>query len=316
MKRDKEIAEITADLEAVTDAMEDTRLDLRNLATRTLLINQRLTNITLHVKDQLRTIYTIVERTRCVNHAKFKALETGLATHMYRTYLTDSLHHVMQAAVTGKLTPSLIGVDELRAALGSHPSLAKSIITSNPMLAYQFGRVIPVQMDFHNLRFGYLIELPAGSIEQTYPLYQSYSVGFHHLDLTKRNFIAEEDGKLKTNVFRARIPRYAVLRPKVGLVEVKYDKCQEGQGVTLCRPEAIETYPVKRPCLDMFIGGGRSASMDCIKAAASQREVSGEFVVLDTPAGTSGTCSRVTSGGISRSSPTTSRHTGDPSETI
>ena len=274
------------EMEQVSEVMEDTRLELRNLATRTLLINKRLLNITLHVKDQLRTIYTIVERTRCVNHARFKALETGLATHMYRTYLTESLHQVMQAAVSGKLTPGLIGVDELRAALGSHPSLAKSIITANPMLAYQFGKVIPVQMDFHNLRFGYLIELPAGSIGQTYPLYQSYSVGFHHLDLTKRNFVAEEDGELKTNVFRARIPRYAILRPRVGLVEVRYDKCREGQGITLCRPEAIDTYPVKLPCLDMFIGGGRSASMDCIKTAASQREMSGEFVVLDTPAGT------------------------------
>ena len=285
-KRDAELKEIQTRIDDVTETLNKASLGLRSLATRTLQINQRVSNITMHVKDQLRTIYTIIERTRCVNHARFKALETTLATHMYRTYLTDTLHHVMQAAITSRLSPSLIGMDELRKALASHPALSNSLIAANPMLAYQFGKVIPVQMDFHNLRFGYLIELPAGTTEHTYPLYQSYSVGFHHLDPEKRNFIAEEDGKPRTNIFHARLPRFAVLRPKVGLVALDHDKCQVGQGITLCRPEAMETHPVKHPCLDMFIGGGRSASMDCIRTASSQRGEVDDFAVLDTPAGT------------------------------
>ena len=186
LSREAEIREITKNLKAVKEVLETTALDLQGLSTRTLLITQRLHNVTMHAKEQLRTLYTIIERTRCVNQAKFKALETGLATHMYRTYLTDTMHHIMQAAITGKLYPSLIGMQELRKAIANHPALSSSLVSANPMLAYQFGRVIPVQLDFRHLRFGYLIELPAGSIANSYPLYRAYSIGFYHLEPSQR----------------------------------------------------------------------------------------------------------------------------------
>ena len=113
---------------------------------------------------------------------------------------------------------------------------------------------------------------------------------------------------MRTNVYYAKIPRFAVLRPKIGLVEVDATKCQEGQGVRICRPDAIETHPVKHPCLDMFIGGGMTASMDCIRTANTQTEDLDNFAVLDTPAGTLVRTAEATGGRVSRPTAKTSRY--------
>ena len=109
-KNQEQLGAIIETMNTVSKNMEKVVLDFEVLREGVIALAADRNSTTLYTNQHLRTVYSIVERARCVDRAKFSALEQGLAIHIYRTYLTDVMHHVMQAALTGKLTPSLLGM--------------------------------------------------------------------------------------------------------------------------------------------------------------------------------------------------------------
>ena len=152
-KNQEQLGAIIETMNTVSKNMEKVVLDFEVLLEGVIALAADRNSTTLYTNQHLKTVYSIVERARCVDRAKFSALEQGLAIHIYRTYLTDVMHRVMQAATTGKLTPSLLGMQALQAALRSHAALSNSLIYRTPALAYQFGGVYPVSMDMDRLSF-------------------------------------------------------------------------------------------------------------------------------------------------------------------
>lgn len=122
-------------------------------------------------------------------------------------------------------------------------------------------------------------------IEHAYPLYRTYSVGFHHFNPGQRYWTSAH-GDMHKRVFRPLLPQYAVLRPHVGMVQLEYSECQEIQGIVMCAAQAIEANPRKHPFLDMLLGGCTECLSDCVLQAEESEESMDEYQVLNTPAGT------------------------------
>ena len=283
------------ELHALQKSMDLVQRSMITMNTNMVAITKEITklsyatgNITLHVAQELRSVYTIIERMRCLNSANKKALEYMMGVHTYRQYLSQALHHVVQTSITGKLTPSFLGMNELKKALADQPALQDTLIAKQPSLAYQFGRVYPAYVDFQDLRFGYILEVPAATMKHTYTLYKTYSVGYHHLSPLERRVERRRRDNYVT-VYRPRLPAYAVLKERepATLVALRHTQCEQGQGILMCRPSAIDQTLHDDPCLNMFLPNkAKDACLMCLKQAFEIQERRGTHEVLDTPAGT------------------------------
>ena len=117
-----------------------------------------------------------------------------------------------------------------------------------------------------------------------YTMYKTFNVGFHHFLPQQRNYTNIQGDKL-TRVYRPRIPPYAVLRPEVGLVELRKHQCREGQGVWMCDLNAVDANPLREPCLEMLYNESKTFTRMCYEAAERLLEPAGTYAVVNTPSG-------------------------------
>ena len=126
----------------------------------------------------LSEVYKNLGAARCEMYQEVQklAIHTDLAS--FRAYVRDILDAIIESATTGKLTPRIMPAHLLRKLLNENPRTRNSVVAGDISLVYKFGRVIPISIDYVNLRYGFILEIPVPKEGDILPLYSIYNNGF------------------------------------------------------------------------------------------------------------------------------------------
>jgi len=142
------------------------------------LLNNKTDLIIETMSSGFDGVYESIEQIRCMDLTRLKRIQETTEIHIYRQYLSDQLAMVMQTAMSGKITPEFIGVSKALGLLAKIPSLVNSLMVSNIGLFYQLATAIPVRLDYHQFKFGFILQIPILFSHNIYPLYRVHNAGF------------------------------------------------------------------------------------------------------------------------------------------
>jgi hypothetical protein len=278
----REITKLNGQMKKLGARMEKNSKAIQALSEGIQILQEEDEKIMHYVTENLQTVYRTIEHFRCENRKFSDQLTWWMGLSTLRQYLEKQLDAIFEASTTGRLTPSIIGAADLRKVLGSHPALKNTLSHRELSYVYQYATVYPVKMDFRGLQFGYILQVPNPKPSDIYPLYQIYNIGFH-----RANEPTEEPG-YNFLVYKAPLPRYAVLTIQGQLVPLQVEGCKVVPGIMSCQVGAVARTKIKHPCLEMFTN---KKCDDCPQRAQCLREVSIDIHegksarVVTTPAG-------------------------------
>jgi hypothetical protein len=270
---------------AVNEGMSDIVNAMITVTNGTRMLKTRTEHVLEYATEGLAEVYTIIEMLRCAQIGEYYSLQQATAVNLYRTYLASQLETIMDAASSGKVTPELIGVSQVKEMLQSHPVMKDSLLHDEPSLFYRYAVAYPVRLDFQGLSFGYVLRVPNPRKADIFPLYRIYNVGFHQNSKRKKRAGVVDK---PSHFYRAPLPRFAVLRGHRGLAPLDPTACQSDPGLLYCEVDALARTTPKSACLDLFMEPectGCQATEQCLQDIQVQAIATRPFQIMTTPAG-------------------------------
>jgi hypothetical protein len=241
----KRIEDLESKMATVLNVMDNHNNALKSFKKGLQRIEKNQELLTEYVTESLGEIYEVIEDVRCAQYADMFEIARQQAIRIFRNYIQSHIDAIVETSQTGRLTPRVLGVEQLKEVLSSNPTTINSLIMRQPSLAYQFGRVFPVKLDWDTLTFGFVLEVPNPTVEEMMPVYKIFNVGFYRLP--------------NVDVYRAPLPHYVVMDrksgdKKSGLIPLDEDLCTERPGLRYCPIGAASRIGPGAACLRLFLG--------------------------------------------------------------
>jgi hypothetical protein len=138
------ISSLAGEVNAVVDAVDQLASSMLLMEKTITQINIRGTRLTRMITEGLTEVYTLMERMRCADFHELESVQQYAAMQIYRQYLDSTFNAIFQTSSTGKVSPQLVGVPQVRQLLASHSILRKSLIMEEPSLFYKYTTAYPV----------------------------------------------------------------------------------------------------------------------------------------------------------------------------
>jgi hypothetical protein len=276
----KEIERLDRSVAQLKFRMAEADRSLRALHFGLQVLRDRDTQIMDYTAKGFRRVYETVEQLRCSFKNQLTQLSWWMGFHVFRQYLDTQLEAVMRASTTGRLTPTILGAEDLRRILHQTPALKNSVAHRELSYVYQHATVFPVSLDFHGLKFGYILQIPNPKEGDIYPLYRIYNTGFHRPTTTPH--------ELHHEVYVAPLAPYAVLTKHQGLTTLDITNCDVAPAVMSCGIGAIARSKVKEPCLALLTAEDCTECelvSECMQEVTTARLEGRSSRVITTPAG-------------------------------
>lgn len=211
-------------------------------------IIHRITEANEHVyafvHHAITNLEKLISSLECDARHVFREVQKELVVHWFSEKAKHAVENIMAACLHGKITPGIIDIVTLKNVVSLSPSLNNSLLMKELNLAYQFGKVYPLKIDFDNLRFGLLLELPAAFKENVKPIFEIHNVGWNN--------------KGSNLTQKLNLPRYVTREVGKGFSEVNIDQCFSRPGLWFCKPYAV-AQTGKSDCINLAIELGTTS---------------------------------------------------------
>jgi hypothetical protein len=243
------IRQLTQEVDAVIE-MVNRLTGAMNLIQKSVIeLSKNGKKITRMVTEGLKEIYTLVEKLRCADFHELESVQYYTALQIYRQYLTTTFSSIHEASITGKITPHLIGVPEVKQILSAHSILRHSILMDEPSLFYRYVTAFPVRLNFQTMTFGFVLQIPNLDEKDIMPLYRIYNVGFHMpIPYNDPDYAVKRE-----LVYKAPLPKYVILKKNQELIPLDPEKCEQAPGLLYCEDGAITLSEPPSSCVDLFV---------------------------------------------------------------
>jgi hypothetical protein len=260
--------------------MDETDRSLRVITQGMQYLHDKDYQIVDYTIKGFREVYGTIEQLRCAQDDRTSNLAWWTGMHIFRQYLESTLDAILEASTTGKLTPAILPVNELRDLMEKTPALRNSVSHRELSFVYQHATIYPVKLSFSGLQFGYILQIPNPKEGDVYPQYRIYNVGFHRPPVGHT--------RADSTVYMAPLPQYAVLTRHDGLATLDVTNCHAAPAVMSCPVGAVTRSAEFQPCLQLFlqpICRKCPAAMKCMEEINVARMEGREARVVTTPAG-------------------------------
>jgi hypothetical protein len=261
--------------------MAETDRSLLTITEGMQLLHDKDVQIVQYTTRSLRAIYGTIEEMRCAIEDKTSRLAWWTGFAFFRNEMMTMLDAVLEASTTGRLSPKILGAQDLRNAMALNPALKDSVAYRELSFVYQHAMLYPVKLSFEGLQFGYILRIPNPKEGDIFPMYKIFNAGFHK---------PAPMGQLRDpTVYLAPLPAYAILTRADGLAPLDVDNCNVAPGVLSCEIGAVARSKVYHPCLELLAA---HSCIDCPLAHECAKEVGVARMeghsarVITTPAGT------------------------------
>jgi hypothetical protein len=252
------VDKLEAKMNQIIETMKNHANSLRVFKQGMLTLNRNQEILTEYIADSLGEVYKVIEDVRCAQYADMHELAKQQGLHIFRNYVQNHVEAVIEASHTGRITPRILGVGRLKKILAEDPATSNRVVSFEPSIVYQFGRVFPVKFDWNTLTFGYVLEVPNPRVEDIMPVYKIFNVGFHRLP--------------DISTFRAPLPLHVIMDNKHGLVALDDNLCTAVPGLRHCELGAASRVGPGSGCLKYFLGRNCPKN-DCEDASQCSVEV-------------------------------------------
>ncbi len=203
-----------------------------------------------HSLDEMRAS---MAHTQCVQSKHLYDIQQEIVLLAFRTRLREALEAVTHSALEGVLRPELLNVQQLSELLGHYPEFQTSILAKQISLVYQFSKVYPAHLDFQNLIFAFLLEIPLPQWGDLGPVYSVENVGMIHEKLHQ---------KLQLPSFASSIENTG--RKMSALNEAH---CEKKPGIWYCNEASFVAPKAQNDCLAALFPGPDSQKLvsDCLQ---------------------------------------------------
>jgi hypothetical protein len=209
-------------------------------------------NTIAYAQKSLTHLYTAIEKVRCQGDIDTDMLEFHTTVGLYRSFAEDAMHAILQAGITGKLSPRLLDIPELYKTLGEIPEMKNSIMRREPTLVYRFAKVYPVKMDYDTLTFGYILEIPNPHDREIFPIYQVHNLGILQYEGPPDESPLDVN---KYHVYKVPLPQYAVRRRQGDYIPINIHRCQASTALYHCAVDAVEADSARMNCMTTLMTG-------------------------------------------------------------
>jgi hypothetical protein len=253
------VDKLEAKMNQIIETMKNHENSLRVFKQGMLTLNRNQEILTEYIADSPGEVYKVIEDVRCAQYADMHELAKQQGLHIFRNYVQNHIEAVIEAAHTGRITPRILGVGRLKKILAEDPATSNRVVSFEPSIVYQFGKVFPVKFDWNTLTFGYVLEVPNPRVEDIMPVYKIFNVGFHRVP--------------DISTFRAPLPLHVIMDNKHGLVALDDNLCTAVPGLRHCELGAASKVGPGSGCLKYFLGRNCQENSDCEDAIRCSEEV-------------------------------------------
>jgi hypothetical protein len=270
------ISRLESQMDSVIHEMNHRAEQMRLFKLGMIRLEESQIQMVKYMKQSIAEIYSTIEQVRCTQQIELLHLARDQAVKSFRLYIQGHLDAIMETATTGRLTPRVLGVQQLRQILKGNPATAGRLVEREPSLVYQFGRVFPVMVDFETASYGYILEIPNPEDRDIWPKYKIINAGFHPLP---------DDA-----AYYAPLPSYGVVSRSNDFLTLETDLCVDKPGLSYCETGAVTAHAVGSSCLQTLLGEGFSCP-NCKEGKYCSHEISeltsekGKTQVVTTLAG-------------------------------
>jgi hypothetical protein len=128
--------------------MDETDRSLRVITQGMQYLHDKDYQIVDYTIKGFREVYGTIEQLRCAVDDRTSTLAWWTGMHIFRQYLESTLEAILEASTTGRLTPAILPVNELRKLMERTPALKNSVSHRELSFVYQHATVYPVKLSF------------------------------------------------------------------------------------------------------------------------------------------------------------------------
>jgi hypothetical protein len=199
-----------------------------------------------HVYSYLHATATqlqeLIQQVGCRTEQNMHRVENILLQHMVSQQATRSVERAIEAALSGRISAELINVTTLRGLFKQEGIRSNNVLSHEPQLVYQFGKLFPVSINLKRLHFAFIMELPV--------IHRSGIHNVFEIENTGWNVIAKQSNDSFT--MRLNLPTFVAYQPRSRTyLALSATQCERKPGLWFCPAAAWENLE-HYPCLKIL----------------------------------------------------------------